>query len=99
MAVPPFRDCATHCVVTVNRPAVELPAAGGRFRICPRASVPRRRYSAGMTEADLVRLLVLGPLFALGLGLVLSRRVRAAGRLLMLVGGLHILGGAWVGRG
>lgn len=51
-----------------------------------------------ITEADLVRLLVLGPLFALGLALVLARRVQAAGRLLELIGALHILGGTWVGR-
>ena len=51
-----------------------------------------------MREADLVRL-SLGPLFFIGLWMIVRRRTSPAGRLLMLIGALHILGGAWVGRG
>ncbi len=50
-----------------------------------------------MLEADLVRL-ALGPLFLICLVVVVLLRVRKAARLLMVVGVLHILGGAWVGR-
>jgi Family of unknown function (DUF6463) len=51
-----------------------------------------------MLEADVVRL-TLGPLFLIGLLLIMRLRTRVAGRLLMLIGSLHIFGGAWVGRG
>ena len=50
-----------------------------------------------MLEADLVRL-SLGLLFLIGLGVLVRLRMRTAGRLLMLIGFLHLLGGAWVGR-
>jgi len=48
-------------------------------------------------EADLVRL-SLGPLFLIGLLVILRLGEQKAGRLLMLTGVLHILGGAWVAR-
>jgi hypothetical protein len=51
-----------------------------------------------MLEADLVRL-SLGLLFLMGLWVLARLRKRTAGRLLMLIGFLHLLGGAWVGRG
>lgn len=51
-----------------------------------------------MREADLVRL-SLGPLFFIGFWVLGRWRRRTAGHLLMLIGGLHLLGGAWVGRG
>jgi Family of unknown function (DUF6463) len=51
-----------------------------------------------MLEVDLVRL-GLGLLFLIGLWVLVHLRKRTAGRLLMLIGFLHILGGAWVGRG
>jgi hypothetical protein len=50
-----------------------------------------------MREADVVRLL-LGPLFLIGLLLIVRLHKRKAGRLLMLIGFLHVLGGTWVGR-
>jgi hypothetical protein len=50
-----------------------------------------------MIEADLVRL-ALGPLFLLCLVVVVRLRERQAARLLMVIGVLHVLGGAWVGR-
>ena len=50
-----------------------------------------------MLEVDLVRL-SLGLLFVLGFAVFVRRRTNTAGRLLMLSGLLHILGGAWVGR-
>jgi|SRR5436305_10488466 len=50
-----------------------------------------------MLEADLVRL-SLGPLFLIGLVILWRRGEKRAGRLLMLTGVLHVLGGAWVGR-
>jgi uncharacterized protein DUF6463 len=51
-----------------------------------------------MLEADLVRL-SLGLLFLIGFWVLGCLRQRTAGRLLMLIGLLHLLGGAWVGRG
>ena len=51
-----------------------------------------------MLEADLVRL-SLGLLFLIGLWVLVRLHKRTAGHLLMLIGFLHILGGAWVGRG
>ena len=51
-----------------------------------------------MSEVDFVRL-SLGALFLIGLGIIVRLRTRKAGRLLMLIGFLHVLGGAWVGRG
>ena len=51
-----------------------------------------------MLEADLVRL-SLGLLFLIGLWVLVRLRTRTAGHLLMLIWFLHILGGAWVGRG
>ncbi|MCA1632282.1 MAG: DUF6463 family protein [Acidobacteria bacterium] len=50
-----------------------------------------------MLEADLVRL-ALGPLFLACLLTILYLRRRKAARLLMAIGVLHVLGGAWVGR-
>jgi hypothetical protein len=50
-----------------------------------------------MIEADLTRL-ALGPLFLLALLVVVYLRKRKAARLLMVIGVLHVLGGAWVGR-
>lgn len=50
-----------------------------------------------MIEADLVRL-ALGPLFFACLLVVVYLRQRKAARLLMVIGVLHVLGGAWVGR-
>ncbi len=50
-----------------------------------------------MLEADLTRL-ALGPLFFICLLVVFYFRERKAARLLMVVGVLHVLGGAWVGR-
>jgi Family of unknown function (DUF6463) len=49
-------------------------------------------------EADLVRL-SLGPLFLIGLLVIVRLGEKKAGRLLMLTGVLHVLGGAWVARG
>ena len=50
-----------------------------------------------MVEADVVRL-ILGLLFLIGLLVVFYLRDRKAGRLLMLIGVLHVLGVIWVGR-
>ena len=50
-----------------------------------------------MLEADLVRL-ILGLLFLISLLVVFHLRKRRAGRLLMVIGVLHIFGGIWVGR-
>ena len=50
-----------------------------------------------MIEADLTHL-ALGPLFFACLLVVFYLRKRKAARLLMLIGVLHGLGGAWVGR-
>ena len=50
-----------------------------------------------MLEADLTRF-ALGPLFLICLGVVFYLRVRKAARLFRVIGVLHILGGAWVGR-
>jgi Family of unknown function (DUF6463) len=50
-----------------------------------------------MREADVVRL-ILGLLFLIGLLLIVRLHSRKVGRLLMLIGFLHVLGGAWVGR-
>lgn len=50
-----------------------------------------------MLEADFVRL-ALGLLFLVCLLTILYLRQRKAGRLLMAIGVLHVLGGAWVGR-
>jgi hypothetical protein len=50
-----------------------------------------------MFEADLIRL-ALGPLFLICLVVIFLLRQRKPARLLMAVGVLHILGGAWVGR-
>ncbi|MCA1592237.1 MAG: DUF6463 family protein [Acidobacteria bacterium] len=50
-----------------------------------------------MLEADLIRL-SLGPLFLIGLWIIVRLGKRKAGRLFMLIGVLHVLGGAWVGR-
>ena len=50
-----------------------------------------------MLEADLVRL-SLGPLFLIGLLVIVRRGEKKAGRLLMLTGVLHVLGGTWVAR-
>ena len=50
-----------------------------------------------MREANLVRL-ILGPLFLICLLIVFHLRKRKAGRLLMVIGVLHLLGGIWLGR-
>ncbi len=50
-----------------------------------------------MLEADLTRL-ALGPLFLICLGVIFYLRERKAARLFMVIGVLHVLGGAWVGR-
>ena len=50
-----------------------------------------------MPEADIVRL-ALGLLFLACLSAILYLRRRKAARLLMAIGVLHVLGGAWVGR-
>jgi Family of unknown function (DUF6463) len=50
-----------------------------------------------MHKADVVRL-ILGPLFLIGLFLIVRLHNRKVGRLLMLIGFLHVLGGTWVGR-
>jgi hypothetical protein len=50
-----------------------------------------------MREADVVRL-ILGLLFLIGLLLIVRLHSRKVGRLLMLIGFLHVLGGTWVGR-
>lgn len=50
-----------------------------------------------MSEADLVRL-ILGLLFLIGLLVVLYLRKKKAGRLLMVIGVLHVLGVIVVGR-
>ena len=50
-----------------------------------------------LLEADLVRA-ALGPLFLLGLFVILKIGKQRAGRLFMLVGVLHVLGGLYVGR-
>jgi Family of unknown function (DUF6463) len=50
-----------------------------------------------MLEADLVRL-ILGALFLICLLVVFHFYKRRAGRLLMVIGVLHVLGGIWVGR-
>lgn len=50
-----------------------------------------------MLEADLVRL-ILGLLFLVCLVIVFYLRKRKAARLIMAIGVLHVLGGAWVGR-
>ena len=50
-----------------------------------------------MPEADVVRL-ILGALFLLGFFLIVRRHRHQVGRLLMLIGFLHVLGGTWVGR-
>jgi Family of unknown function (DUF6463) len=50
-----------------------------------------------MPEADVVRL-ILGPLFLIGFLLIVRLHRSKAGRLLMLIGFLHVLGGTWVGR-
>jgi Family of unknown function (DUF6463) len=50
-----------------------------------------------MREADVVRLM-LGPLFLIGLLVIVRLHSRKVGRLLMLIGFLHVLGGTWVGR-
>ena len=50
-----------------------------------------------MFEAYLVRL-VLGPLFLISLLVIVRLKRRKAGRLLMVIGVLHILGGVVVGR-
>jgi hypothetical protein len=50
-----------------------------------------------MREVDVVRL-ILGPLFLIGLFLIVRLHNRKVGRLLMLIGFLHVLGGTWVGR-
>lgn len=50
-----------------------------------------------MLEADLTRL-ALGPLFLICLGVVFYLGERKAARLFMVIGVLHGLGGAWVGR-
>lgn len=50
-----------------------------------------------MIEADLTRL-ALGPLFFACLLVVVYLRKRKAARLFMVIGVLHVLGGAWVGR-
>jgi Family of unknown function (DUF6463) len=50
-----------------------------------------------MHKADVVRL-ILGPLFLIGLFLIVRLHSRKVGRLLMLIGFLHVLGGTWVGR-
>lgn len=50
-----------------------------------------------MLEADLTRL-ALGPLFLACLLVVVYLRKRMAARLFMVIGVLHGLGGAWVGR-
>lgn len=50
-----------------------------------------------MIEADLTRL-ALGPLFLLCLVIIFHLRKHKAARLLMMIGVLHVLGGAWVGR-
>jgi hypothetical protein len=50
-----------------------------------------------MREADVVRL-ILGPLFLIDLLLIVRLHSRKVGRLLMLIGFLHVLGGTWVGR-
>ena len=50
-----------------------------------------------MLEADLVRL-ILGLLFLVCLAVVFYLGERKAARLIMAIGVLHVLGGAWVGR-
>jgi hypothetical protein len=50
-----------------------------------------------MIEADLVRL-TLGPLFLTCLLVILYLREKVVARLFMVIGALHVLGGAWVGR-
>ena len=50
-----------------------------------------------MLEADLVRLSLV-PLFLIGLLIIVRLGEKKAGRLLMLTGVLHVLGGAWVAR-
>lgn len=50
-----------------------------------------------MREADVVRL-ILGLLFLIGFLLIVRLHSRKVGRLLMLIGFLHVLGGTWVGR-
>jgi hypothetical protein len=50
-----------------------------------------------MREADVARL-ILGPLFLIGFLLIVRLHRRKIGRLLMLIGCLHVLGGTWVGR-
>jgi Family of unknown function (DUF6463) len=50
-----------------------------------------------MREADVVRL-ILGALFLMGFLLIVRLHRRKIGRLLMLIGCLHVLGGTWVGR-
>jgi uncharacterized protein DUF6463 len=49
-----------------------------------------------IVPADLLRLVLIPP-FLIGLWLILRRRERRAGRTLMLIGSLHILGGFIVG--
>lgn len=51
-----------------------------------------------MLEADFIRL-ILGLLFLACLVTVFYLRQRKAARLMMAIGVLHVLGGAWVGRG
>ena len=51
-----------------------------------------------MLEADVVRI-ALAPLFLLCLGVIFYLRKRKEARLFMSIGCLHIMGGAWVGRG
>jgi Family of unknown function (DUF6463) len=50
-----------------------------------------------MLEADIVRV-VLGLLFLICLAAIFYLRKRKASRLIMAIGVLHVLGGAWVGR-
>jgi Family of unknown function (DUF6463) len=50
-----------------------------------------------MREVYVVRL-ILGLLFLIGFVLIVRRHSQKVGRLLMLIGFLHVLGGTWVGR-
>jgi uncharacterized protein DUF6463 len=50
-----------------------------------------------MLEADLIRM-ALAPIMVVGLIIIAKLRVRKAGRILMLIGVLHVLAGGYVGR-
>src|SRR5262245_38158459 len=85
--------CADRALSPPNRDILQQGRVFRKDRTRP--IVPRRK---ARLEADLVRL-SLGLLFLIGLWVLVRLRTRTAGRLLMLIGFLHILGGAWVGRG